>query len=525
MDLTPVSESSFLVAFPDRSDDDANRAAVALAERLSKGSVRGLRDAIPGARTLFVSFDPRARSTAAMNRILRRLVAGGVPPPQESRLFRIPVAYGGEAGPDLLAVARELGMEPEELARRHARADYRVAFLGFSPGFPYLTGLPRELAVPRLPNPRPRLAAGSVAIAGGYSAIYPSETPGGWRLIGRTAVTLFDPRATPPALLAPGDRVSFEPIAEEELRRRIARRNATERRETALEGEPLFEVLAPGAFTSIQGAPRFGLGSLGVPAGGAMDLDALAAGNALVGNADGAGALELTLSGPDLLFRSDAVVALAGADLDAEWNGEVAPHGEAFPVRKGDRFAFGSVRSGARAYLCVAGGVRQPSPAETTRRLARGDVAFRAAPGGPNVGAPPIPAAPAGGSGVLSLRALPGPQADVLDRTPDGFFGTTYRVSGESDRRGIRLQGPALVLRRPPDIAPEGTAQGAIQVPGNGLPIVLGPDRPVTGGYAKVATVIARDWSLLAQARPGTAVRFVPVTLAEAMEELLRAPS
>jgi antagonist of KipI len=93
-----------------------------------------------------------------------------------------------------------------------------------------------------------------------------------------------------------------------------------------------------------------------------------------------------------------------------------------------------------------------------------------------------------------------------------------------SDRRGIRLDGPPLELRRPPDIAPEGTALGSIQVPASGLPIVLGPDRPVTGGYAKIGTVIARDWPLLAQAPPGTPVRFRPINLAEALEELIGSP-
>ncbi|MEO8347338.1 MAG: hypothetical protein ABI610_00380, partial [Acidobacteriota bacterium] len=125
--------------------------------------------------------------------------------------------------------------------------------------------------------------------------------------------------------------------------------------------------------------------------------------------------------------------------------------------------------------------------------------------------------------GGVTLRALTGPQADVLEAaSAEQFFSATYRVSPESDRRGIRLDGPALDLRRAPDVAPEGTALGSIQVPANGLPIVLGPDRPVTGGYAKVATVIARDWPLLAQAPPGTTVRFRRIALAEAMEELRR---
>ncbi|MDQ5873326.1 MAG: 5-oxoprolinase subunit PxpB, partial [Acidobacteriota bacterium] len=192
-DLTPVSEGSFLVGFPGRSDSDANRMAVSLAERLLKRRLRGVLDAIPGARTLFVVFDPQARDSAGIVRLLRRLVSERETPSRESRLLRIPVAYGGEGGSDLLAVARESGLDPAEVARRHAAAEYRVAFLGFSPGFAYLTGLPPELAVSRLANPRPRVPAGSVAIAGEYSAIYPSESPGGWRLIGRTAVSLFDP--------------------------------------------------------------------------------------------------------------------------------------------------------------------------------------------------------------------------------------------------------------------------------------------------------------------------------------------
>lgn len=528
LETRDVSESALLVGFPGRSDDEANRAAVSLAERLSrKGLPPGLLDAIPGARTLFVLFDPRQRSSTGIVRMLRRLTSEGDGAARASRLFRIPAAYGGESGPDLDAVARDLGLSAEEVARRHAAADFRVAFLGFSPGFAYLTGLPAELAVPRLPSPRPRLAAGSVAIAGAYSAIYPSETPGGWRLIGRTAVSLFDPRASSPALLAPGDRVSFERIGEEELLRRIAGIHAKTRdREADREEDTLFEVVAPGAFTSIQGAPRFGLGSVGVPAGGAMDLDALGFGNALVGNAAGAAALELTLSGPELVLRSDAVLALAGAEMDATWNGNAAPFGEAFAARRGDRLVFGRARIGMRAYVCVAGGLRSPLPAETTRRLARGDVVARGSQSEASIPGPARPAARPRAGRAIELRLLRGPQEDFLDNgSAERLYGMTFRVSGESDRRGIRLEGPALALRRPPDIAPEGTALGAIQVPANGLPIVLGPDRPVTGGYAKVATVIARDWRLLAQAPADTAVRFRPATLAEAMEELHGAPA
>ncbi|HLO67907.1 MAG TPA: 5-oxoprolinase subunit PxpB, partial [Holophaga sp.] len=117
--------------------------------------------------------------------------------------------YGGEDGPDLEAVARHCGLAPEEVARRHAGATYRVHFLGFAPGFPYLGGLDPALAAPRLDAPRTRVPAGSVGIAGAQTGIYPLESPGGWRLIGRTPLVLFDPRRPEPCLLRPGDLLRF----------------------------------------------------------------------------------------------------------------------------------------------------------------------------------------------------------------------------------------------------------------------------------------------------------------------------
>ena len=509
-----VSEGTFLVEFPDAADPDANRLAVALADRLGRHPPRGLLDAIPGARTLFVVFDPRAERRGSVLARLRRLAREREPAPPESRRFRIPVAYGGESGPDLPSLARELGISPEEVARRHTAAEYTVAFLGFSPGFAYLAGLPAELAVPRRTSPRPRVPAGSVAIGGAYTAIYPEETPGGWTLIGRSPVHLFDAGARPPALLRPGDRVSFEPIDEGELRALWAEARTTAAAEEATaHGDAVFEILAGGLFTTVQGAPRFGLGASGVPAGGAMDPAALAGGNALLGNPAGAAALEMTLSGAELLFRRDALVCVRGAELAGRRNGRPLELDMPFPVGAGDRIAFGYASRGARAYLCVAGGLGEGRPGEPVRRLAKGDVVFgarrRRATAASAVGeVRPAPAV-ALPAGQVILSVLPGPQAsDFSAEAAELFFSSAWTVSAESDRRGVRLEGPPLPFRRPPDIPPEGTALGAIQVPANGQPIVLGPDRPVTGGYAKIGTVVARDWPLVAQAAPGCSFRF-----------------
>ena len=510
MKLEPrdVSEGSFLVEFPDSSESEANRLAVGLAARLTRVPRRGLLDAIPGARTLFIVFEPRLGARASFVALIGRLVREVGTATPESRRFRIPVAYGGENGPDLADLARVRGMAPEELARRHAAADYTVAFLGFSPGFPYLTGLPSALAAPRLDRPRPRVAAGSVAIGGPYTAIYPEETPGGWNLIGRSSVRLFDASANPPALLRAGDHVSFDAIGEDELRALRAESAARAAvGEISPSGDPLLEIAAPGLFTTVQGAARFGLGASGVSAGGAMDPVALACGNAMVGNPPEAAALEMTLSGPEVVFRRDALVGISGADLPARWNGTPAPEGEPFQVRSGDRLAFGYASRGARAYLCVAGGLRPGRPGEPSRRLAKGDVVFRESDGENPTRRTDSPETLPGREVTVSV--LPGPQqSDFPAEASAILFAASWKISAESDRRGIRLEGPSLPLRRAPDIPPEGTALGGIQVPANGQPIVLGPDRPVTGGYAKIGTVVSRDWPLLAQAVPGATVRF-----------------
>ena len=251
-----------------------------------------------------------------------------------------------------------------------------------------------------------------------------------------------------------------------------------------------------------------------------MDPVALARGNAVLGNPAGAAALEMTLSGPEIVFLREALVCVSGADLGPRRNGQTVAPDEPVAVAAGDRMVFGYASRGARAYLCVAGGLAERRPGEPVRRLARGDVVSgrpgkRAAAGARDVRT--VPAALPGSEVILSV--LPGPQlSDFPAEATEILCSAAWTISSESDRRGIRLEGPVLPLFRPTDIPPEGTALGAIQVPANGQPIVLGPDRPVTGGYAKIGTVVARDWPLLAQSVPGSVVRFRRTSFADARE-------
>lgn len=166
----------------------------------------GVVELVPAYRTLLVVADPER--AGALDELAARLPALELPPAEAvaGDPVEIPVRYDGQ---DLPEVAGLTGLDAEEVVRRHTAPEYTVAFLGFSPGFPYLVGLDPALEVPRRDTPRTSIPAGSVGLAGGQTGIYPSASPGGWQLIGRTEVTLFDPRRDPPALLAPGGRLRF----------------------------------------------------------------------------------------------------------------------------------------------------------------------------------------------------------------------------------------------------------------------------------------------------------------------------
>src|SRR5260221_5022990 len=210
-----------------------NAEALGLAAALAAARPDGFLDAVPGARTLLVLFDPDKFDPA---RIPALSVSAARPEP---RTIRLPTVYDGA---DLAAISAEIDLPVPELVRLHTQAVHVVAFLGFAPGFAYLSGAPRELALPRLKTPRVRVPAGSVAVADGYSGIYPAETPGGWRLIGRVAVRMFDPEASPPALLRPGDHVVFEAVDA------LPAISAPIKSEQPA-GTPVLRVLAPGPFT------------------------------------------------------------------------------------------------------------------------------------------------------------------------------------------------------------------------------------------------------------------------------------
>jgi KipI family sensor histidine kinase inhibitor len=534
----------------------ARLAAAIFAERVS-----GVVDVVPGAGTVLVTTQPGALDLATL---AERLLALPLPPPAraEDALTEILVVYDG---PDLAEVARLTGLSAGEVVARHVAAEYTVGWLGFSPGFGYLTGLDPVLAtVPRLAEPRLRVPAGAVAIAGGLAAVYPGSSPGGWRLLGRTSAVLWDPNRDPPAVLAPGMRVRFRKADPAALP--PARGGPGEAATPATittpappapaatghpgdfhdpgawhahtapdapgswSGGPAIEVIKPGPLATVQDLGRPGFGHLGVPRSGAADPASLLLANRLVGNPGGAAGVEVTFGRAAFKFTGEAWVAVAGAPVPVSLeSGRQAaaarvPHGSTVRVPAGGVVRLGAPQRGLRSYLAVRGGVDVP-PVLGSRSadlrsglgpppLRPGDL-LPVAPAGQGPGTAPgtgagtrPPAMPVPGEPTV-LRVVPGPRDDwFAPGAAQRLCAGTFFVTPASDRAGLRLDGPAVQRARGGELLSEGVATGSLQVPPNGRPILLLAEHPVTGGYPVIATVVSADAGLAAQLRPGSKLRF-----------------
>lgn len=526
MNILPLGERGLLIALGETLDPETNGRVRALAHHLR--DLPGVEDVVPALRSVMVVFDPLASDALLIaetaERILPRL---GPQAGATGRTFEVPVAYGGDAGPDLEETAAAVGLSPQQFIRAHCSTEYTVYMLGFTPGYPYLGILPDGIRAPRLPSPRLRVPAGSVAIADAMTGIYPLASAGGWRLVGRTPLVIYSPLEADPVLFRPGDRVRFVRVPHAPVPERPgAPPLPTPRR-------PVFEVLSAGLYTTIQDAGRRGYRHLGVPASGAMDPLALWAANAAVGNAPDAPALEVTAPGPVLRALDHATVAVAGADLCPLVDAVEIERGAAVVLRPGQTISFGAPRRGVWAYVAVAGGVEAKTALGSAstyvpgllggsggRRLREGDV-IGSAPGPTGTKkAVPVDDVPLPGE-TVTVRVIPGPQDEWLtEEARDLFLKQQWRISLQSDRAGVRLDGAALAHRRSGEFLSDGVLPGAVQVPSGGRPIVIMADGPTTGGYPKAAVVITADLRLVAQAPPRTAVRLRAVAMEEAVEAL-----
>lgn len=555
--LRPVGDAALTAELGDRIDPATNACVRALDRALLERPFPGFVESVPTHRSLLVCFDPAQTGFAEAAEAIRERATHAVLRDEPGRLHEIGVRYGGEDGPDLEEVAERAGLTAAEVVRLHSSQEYSAFMLGFLPGFAYLGLLPERLDTPRLPTPRTRVPAGSVAIAGRLTGVYPAPTPGGWRIIGRAAAPLFDVARQPPSLISPGDRVRFVPVETFDGPTLPAFDGPTPpslstsggfghgREGPEPHGQPGFEVVAEvlsaGLLTTVQGRPRLGHRRFGVAGAGAVDPVALAAANRALGNPEDAPGLECTLLGPTLRFLCKTRFALAGADLEArleradlgDWP---VPSGSSVLARAGNLLTFGARRAGCRAYLAFEGGLVVPlvlgSPSTDLmggfgglggRALVVGDLL---AVGSHREQRPPLrsfappatateasAAAVSGGAALgqqttgeeeVTVRVAPGPQEDhFAGSAMEALLGAVFTVSASSDRIACRLEGATLAHSGPAEIVSDGMVPGVIQVPPDGRPIVMLADGPTTGGYPKIATVITSDLPLLAQLLPG----------------------
>lgn len=524
--ILPVGDGALTVELGRTLDPELNGRVRALDEAVRAQPFPGLLESVPAYASLLLVYDHARISFADARAAMERLLDVPAAAPRPGSRHVVPVRYGGENGPDLAEIAAACGLSERDVVKRHTAAEYTALFVGFLPGFAYLGLLPPELERPRRATPRPRVPAGSVALAGRLTGVYPFASPGGWNLIGRTDRVLFDAFADGPALIQPGDRVRF-------LASDLPVDADYPRTQPFPASVPTLEVVDGGLLTTVQDGGRRGHRRLGVPWCGFLDPDAAHAANRAVGNPEKAALLEGTATGPTLRFGATTRFAIAGADLGAvleraDLGPWPVPNGRAVVARTGNVLSMRDRRTGLRAYVAFAGGVAVPDVLGSRatdlvagfggydgRALqARDHLSLGRAPAGPEVAdvalTPPAP-------GPVVLRAVAGPQDDMFtDEARARLESETYEVSPLSDRIGCRLAGPVLAHRAAGEILTDGMVPGCIQVPPNGQPIVVLGDGPTTGGYPKIATVVSADLGRLGQLVAGDAVRFRLVTIEEA---------
>jgi KipI family sensor histidine kinase inhibitor len=525
--ILPSGSAALLLELDDLDDVRAWHAA------LKDAALPNVVDLVPAARTLLVVTDDRRPPDVGTDRSRARAVpsAGAAPrstlddladrlrevepaqarrPDGDAGVLDVPVLYDGD---DLAQVALLLGCDEAEVVRRHTRERWTVAFCGFAPGFGYLVPDGDGWHVPRRDVPRTRVPAGSVGLAGAFTGVYPTASPGGWQLIGRTTSALFDPEREPAALLTPGRRVRFRALARESPHPQ--RRPSPTR---APRDDGVLTVVDAGHVTT-QDEGRPGYAGIGVSPSGAADRASYRLANRLVGNAAGAAALEVTAGGLVLRAERDVLVAVTGAPCAG------APVDASLWLRSGSVLRLGVPARGLRTYVAVRGGFAAtpvlgsrstdvlsrlgPSPVTAGEVLASADAA---------ADLPAADVAPRAPVGVdvgetLTVRVLPGPRRDWLaDGAWQVLTAAGYRVTSDSSRVGVRLDGSPLQRAVDDELPSEGLVRGAVQLPPSGLPLVFLADHPTTGGYPVIAYVLDEDVDAVAQLRPGDALRFTAAT-------------
>ena len=458
---------------------------------------------------------------------------------------RIQVCYHPDLALDLIAIAKACKLSIKEVIRLHKDSPYTADILGFMPGFTYFSGLNPKLRLPRLSSPRPSVPKGSVAIAELQTAIYPRTTPGGWNIIGRSPNTLFDIEKNPPGLFMAGDQMEIQEISLDEFHQLDQTRSSPEiLRAPILDASKTgIEVLQAGTFSSIQDNPRENLSHWAVGPGGACDLDSLHLANALVGNSPETAAIEMTSTGPALLFHETCCIAWVGAACEGIVDNQRIPGNRPVWVAKGSILKFTSLNPGFRSMLAIGGSLQLPkilgrrgshiSADIGPKRLEKGEVLLLGDAKEPMKSpflrslykSGPLPCFPKWHvrspflprNSVTHIKCLAGPHLSFLPaKDQELFWSTIWTVSNQSNRMGVRLQSSFKLKKDLPSIPSQAITFGTVQFPPSQEPIVMLAEHQTTGGYPRLAEVIHADLVKLAQLKPGNKIQLISIDLDEA---------
>ena len=547
VEILDLGDTALLVNFQDQAQ--ALHQIHQLCEALFTRSPSWLLDAIPGIDTLLVVLQlqdfeyalNRSIARAEINELLANILGDKKLITAKDSVHRIRVCYDPALAPDLLASAEKCKLTVREFINRHKNSEITVDILGFMPGFAYCSGLDPSLKLPRLEKPRIAVPPGSVAIAELQTAIYPKTTPGGWNIIGRSPDLLFDPLKERPSLLHAGDRVQFIEIDIDQFKKIQAEEslNTSQHIKKYDTQKGAVEVISSGLLTTIQGLPRYGLAHLALSAGGAMDKEGARLANTLVGNSEDAAGLEITGTGPKLLFHLDTWVAWVGSHCAAQIDGRTISGNRPVFIRQGQTLSFGKITQGYRIFLAFSGGIESEftlggrgshlSTGIGDKQVQKGDILYlpkllREAPFFEklkqehrtypkwSVASPSL-----SGHGIQLIKAIPSMHLNLLnDQEQASLWKCVWTVSSQSNRMGMRLDGNFSISCPIAGIASQGIWFGTVQLPPSGQPILMMAEHATTGGYPRLVETIESERSKLAQLRPGDKIQFVPIALEEA---------
>jgi KipI family sensor histidine kinase inhibitor len=557
-----LSETVLLISFGHEISLPLHEQVMQAKSKIESNPFNGLIETVPAYNCLAVHYNPlqvakkNNSNPETVEQIINTILETGSPVFSQKKpsILTIPVCYDESLGIDLNELSETLQLSIEEIIHLHSRKIYKVFMTGFTPGFPYMGIVDERLITKRKSSPRLKVEVGAVAIAGSQTGIYPFPTPGGWNIIGRTPLLLFNRSKPDPFFLKAGDQVRFTPITKEEFEQYIDTTAiekkepinysslATKKQEAA---KQIIQLEQCGFLTTIQDAGRNGHLQYGVPQTGAMDSYSMKLANLLTGNQENTPVLEITQSPHLFRIMKDCLVAFTGGGLQPIADGNELPLFECLFIKEGTTIELKKQIPGFRLYMAVGGGFeaeRFLGSCSTDITISAGGFKGRALKKEDvlcqqhalNAAQTHLQTVlnnrvrlqlniNTGFVTAIKIRVVKGIEWHYLtEDAQQMIWDQPFTISPQSSRMGYRLKANSLTARQSCDIISSPVTTGTVQLTSSGELIVLMADAQTVGGYPRVLQVINADLRILAQKKPGDTITFEEVSLKEAEEILVQ---